>query len=94
MAEIKRSESADVKLYYDRSQEVVILEVPENYKNVEGEVHFYRPSDAKLDFKTPININAGLHKSSTKAIEKGKWGVKAIWKMEGKQYFKEIQLVK
>lgn len=51
-----------------------------------GEVSFFRPSDAKLDFSFPIVEKLSLPK---KEIIAGKWVVNLNWEYEGQKYAKE-----
>lgn len=94
VAEIKRSEDTQIKLFYDRNNEIVIFEVPEEFTNVNGEIHFYRPSDSKLDFKVTIVLNDNKQILSSKAIASGKWELKTVFSYNGQQYYKESEFVK
>ena len=91
VAEIRRSEVVDIKLFFDRKQHAVQFEIPNEFDEakVKGEIHFYRPSDNKLDFKIPIALQNGKQLLSTEKIIKGKWNVKVSFAYDGENYFKE-----
>ena len=96
VADIKRSNAVDIKLFFDRKKSLVHFEIPSEFdaEKVKGEVHFYRPSDNKLDFKIPIALLNGKQMLNTEKIAPGKWNVKASFSFEGKNYFKESSFSK
>jgi hypothetical protein len=48
---------------------------------IKGSMHFYRPSDSKLDFTKPFAVDAnGKHVFSTTELKKGPWKVTYEWK--------------
>ncbi|MEQ8928151.1 MAG: FixH family protein [Fulvivirga sp.] len=53
--------------------------------NTKGEIHFYRPSDAKKDRIIPFEITAGSTQFiSTEGMDLGLWRVKLLW-VEGEK---------
>lgn len=96
VADIKRSNNVAVKLFFDRKQDVIQFEVPSEFEDskVAGEIHFYRPSDGKLDFNIPISLEEGKQFLSTTEIVKGKWNVKASFTYNNETYFKESSFSK
>ena len=74
---------------------VVTIELPLKFssKTVEGEVHFYRPSDATSDLKIPLSIDSsGIQIIPVSALEKGLWTIKVDWLILGKEYFNEKRI--
>jgi hypothetical protein len=72
----------------------VLIRFPKEQIGSTGEIHFYRPSNANLDFKLPVNIA----KDSTQSVDVSKlvgglWVVKLEWSKDGTQYLKEEKLV-
>ena len=96
LEEIKRSEKIKIELFFDEKKSEIVFGLPSEIEsdNVSGEVHFYRPSDGKLDFKVPIELNNGKQFLSTKKIIKGKWSVKVRFNFNNQNYFKELFFVK
>lgn len=74
---------------------VVTIELPMKFssKNVEGEILFYRPSDATSDLKIPLSIDStGVQIIPVSALEKGLWTIKVDWLVLGKEYFNEKRI--
>lgn len=58
--------------------------------HVQGQVHFFRPSDAKKDFSVALVLNQdGQQHIRTTALTKGLWRVKLTWTQADKTYFLE-----
>jgi len=59
-----------------------------------GEITFYRPSDAKKDFKIPLAPGIDLKQFiNTDKLEKGLWKVSIDWNKNGVDYFSEEKIV-
>jgi hypothetical protein len=57
---------------------------------VKGQVRFFRPSDARLDFTLPLQLNQDDHQHiRTEALAKGRWQVQLTWQRGGQNYFLE-----
>jgi hypothetical protein len=74
----------------------IILQFPKLKPPVapEGTLLFYRPSDPEKD----ISVSLQLNDSSCQVIDingmaKGKWVMKLDWKMDGKEYYFEEDLI-
>ncbi len=60
---------------------------------VTGEIHLFRPSDAKEDILLPLHPDeTGLQNIDAKQLLKGLWVVKVNWTSGGKDYFKSQQI--
>ena len=84
--------SAPVKITSSRNE--VVVQFPEEVKKAKGVLLFYRPSNATLDFKVPLSLDA--NQSQTVNVEKqvgGLWVLKMEWESEGISYMKEENLV-
>ena len=58
-----------------------------------GNIVFYRPSNEKMDYKIPINLdNKGRQKISTNKLAGGLWTIKLEWQKAGKEYYKEEKI--
>lgn len=65
-----------------------------NIPNLEGNIYFYKASDAKLDFEVPFHTNeTGVFVYNTSALKPGTWKVTFEWKLAGKLMAAEKQLV-
>jgi len=68
----------------------VELSFPVTNTDLEGEIHFFRPSDAALDKKFDLALNEeGKQLISTEKMTSGYYRVKITWQMEGKDFYKE-----
>lgn len=53
-----------------------------------GEVQLYRPSDARLDTKLPLQINeSGLQRIDASALKGGLWKLRVHWKIGEAEYY-------
>ena len=56
----------------------------------DGQLYFYRASDAKKDIKIPIQLDgSGLQTIQSGALDKGYYTVKMNWILNGKEYYME-----
>jgi hypothetical protein len=73
---------------------LVIIFPDDEYRDIKGEISFYRPSDAKKDFKIPI-ILSGQNQQviATNSLQKGLWKVQVNWNKSGVDYYNEEKLM-
>lgn len=63
-------------------------------KVITGEVHFFRPSNAALDKKYVLKVNARGHQAfDMSGFQKGLWKIKINWQEGGVEYYKEKTVV-
>lgn len=87
-----RTKSLDEQVKINFNGEVINILFPSTYldKNILGEIYFYRPSDLKLDFKMPLDLNEeGNQMILVKDFKKGFWRIKLNWTMNGNGYYNE-----
>jgi len=87
-----RTNALDEQVKINFNGEIINILFPVEYlnKNISGEIYFYRPSDSKLDFKMPLDLNEeGNQMILVKDFEKGFWRVKLSWTMNGSGYYNE-----
>lgn len=87
-----RTKSLDEQVKINFNGEVINILFPSSYlnKNISGEIYFYRPSNPKLDFKIPLELNEeGNQWILVKDFEKGFWRIKLNWVMNGNGYYNE-----
>ena len=57
---------------------------------VAGQIRFFRPSNAKLDFTLPLQLNQDHQQHiPTHSLAKGLWRVHLTWQRQGQDYFLE-----
>ncbi|MCU0365550.1 MAG: FixH family protein [Ignavibacteriaceae bacterium] len=87
-----RTNSLDEEVTINFNGQIINILFPVEYLNgnLSGEIYFYRPSDSKLDFKMPLDLNEeGNQMILVKNFEKGFWRVKLNWTMDGDGYYNE-----
>lgn len=74
-------------LVFDSQLKIVDLHLPVGAK---GTLHFFRPSDARLDKKMEVNItDSNANSIDVKELKAGYWKVKLTWSESGKDYYQE-----
>lgn len=82
----------DLEITKNKSAGLVELAFPTQMEDISGEIHFFCPSNSRLDFRLPIEIND--QKQQAVPLEKlkkqGMWRVKVDWKAGETAYYKEV----
>ena len=77
-------------LVYDNQMKIVALHLPVGAK---GTLHFFRPSDARLDQKIEFDISdAFVNSVNVKSLKPGYWRVKLTWVENGIAYYQEKKI--
>lgn len=77
-------------LLLDSHAKVIQLDLP---IGAEGSLHFFRPSDARLDRKIPIRItNLGGSEIPLESLLPGYWRVQLTWTENGINYYQEKKI--
>jgi nitrogen fixation protein FixH len=87
---------APVELTHDADAREVRVQLPASLAGqaLQGQVHFFRPSDQKLDFALPLRPNAELRQRlSTAAMRPGYWRVRLDFTAGEQAYFVEKELL-
>ncbi|QMU26660.1 FixH family protein [Adhaeribacter radiodurans] len=89
--------SGEVTIVQAAAAEQLSLVFPEVFtpQKITGSIHFFRPSDAKLDFEVPVQLNNDRQQHiSTERLTKGLWRVQINWQAANKNYYiqKEITI--
>lgn len=102
-AELKHQQTMDAEANAKRlttpvliSQQGEVLEIvfPQELRReqLSGEIHFYRPSDARKDFKLPLTPDGdGRIFVARNRFSKGSYSIRLQWEAAGKPYFQETQ---
>ena len=86
----------EVAIHYDAARREVTLLLPAAHRAPRpvGQIHFYRPANAALDFRVPLAVDAaGLQRVGTGALRGGLWKVRVQWSAAGRDYFFEQMIV-
>lgn len=86
----------EVAIHYDATKHELTLLLPAAHlaSRPAGQIHFYRPSNASLDFDVPLAVDAaGLQRIGTEALRGGLWKVRVQWTAAEKDCFFEQAIV-
>jgi len=61
-------------------------------ENVSGEIHLFRPDNAKLDVKIPVEITEGLQYIDVSKLAKGYWRVQVSWQLGNTPLYQEEKI--
>ncbi len=87
---------SEVSVAYDLAKAQVALRIPTAHlaDKPTGTIHFYRPSNARLDFKLPLAVDAsGVQNVATTKLQAGLWKVRVSWTSGGHEFFHDQSLV-
>jgi len=77
-------------LIYDNQMKIVDLDLPIGSK---GTLHFFRPSDARLDQKIEFDISdVSVNSVDVKNLKPGYWRIKLTWVENGTSYYQEMKI--
>jgi hypothetical protein len=81
--------AAQVVVTFDPTQLAIVITLPSDKRQgATGQVHLYRPSDARLDRELPLVLNAdGVQRLDAKQLDNGLWKVRVKWNANGQEYF-------
>jgi len=83
-------DSAKNALSFNPRNKVLTLNLP---VGAQGELHLFRPSDARMDRKIAVNIeNETANTVNLKSLQSGYWKVKLNWEEKGLGFFEEKKI--
>jgi hypothetical protein len=88
--------SKPVDWKYNVNKDYLLVEFPKEIDpmKVKGHILFFRPSDAKQDKLTALNLTSeNTQTINTKNLSSGFWKLKIFWQVENIEYYKEGNLV-
>lgn len=63
-------------------------------RNIKGEIHLIRPSDAREDIHVPVDVNSeGRQMLPLSGLKKGLWKLTADWKAGSETYYYEENIL-
>ena len=78
---------------FDAKADSLLLHFPQyidSPQKVSGTIHFFRPSDARLDFKVPIKLDEQWQQNiAAHRVVDGYWKVQFVWSVENLEYYYE-----
>jgi hypothetical protein len=91
-----QSLSEPVHWIHDNKKRVVIVNFPPDFNpdQIQGNILFFRPSDAKQDRVVAVNLSAdGTQQISTQNLTPGLWKLKVFWHVNKIEYYEEGILI-
>lgn len=86
----------EVSIAYDDATQQIVLRLPAAHvaQQPTGQVHFYRPSDARLDFEVPLGLDVnGTQKIDAAKLRAGLWKVRLQWSAGAQEFFYDQSVV-
>ena len=82
------------KVIIKTTDEGISIDFPNDfdYKNIQGKVSLYRPSNQKLDFEVPISLSSANLLIPTSNLVGGRWGISIDWNYQGKKYLNKEEV--
>jgi hypothetical protein len=88
---MNRSQSVAAKtvVTFERDQPAIVINLPEaKAPGATGNIHLYRPSDARLDRDVPLALAPdGKQRLDARPLRDGLWKVRVTWTVNGRDYF-------
>jgi hypothetical protein len=82
------------QINYNAAQKVLVINYPSDSATVSGNIRFFKPDNAELDFSLPVSSGQNATQSISLAdINDGLWNVKVDWKMSGTDYYGEKKIL-
>lgn len=80
---------------FDSAKNAISVNIPGTQAGAaKGIIHFYRPSDAKLDHQVRLAPDAsGSQRIDAKPLRAGLWKVAVQWTADGKEYYLDRTIV-
>ncbi len=81
--------------WHIRSGPELVLALPMKFimKQTRGEIHFYRPSDARMDQRIPLQVGEdGKQIIDLRQFAKGKWVMKISWRVNNDEYYDQQEI--
>ncbi len=74
---------------FEPEQQAIVITLPAGQmQGATGSIHLYRPSDARLDHKLPLALDAaGKQSLDAKGLRDGLWKVRVTWSAGGQEYY-------
>lgn len=84
-----QSVAAKTAVRFDMAEKAIVISLPQaQLAKATGNVHLYRPSDARLDREFPLALGVdGTQRLDTKPLAEGLWKVRVTWTANEQEYF-------
>lgn len=95
--QINRSNNAatggmELSVHFDQQQLVIAYPAAAEHLPVSGEIHLFRPDDARLDVRIPVAASDGQQIIDVSHYAKGNWRVQVSWEMGNTPLYQEEKI--
>jgi nitrogen fixation protein FixH len=82
-------------IHYDAARRQITIQLPPAHaRGSSGQVHLYRPADARLDQELPLAVdNDGVQHVDAATLRSGLWKVRVQWSVADQEYFLDQSIV-
>lgn len=83
----------ELKMNVENGQLIIVFPHGFNAASASGNIHFYRPNNATMDFDVPLKIDTNNSQAiNITEVIKGQWVLKTQMQANGKNYYWEKQI--
>lgn len=75
-----------IKIQKTENGLLIIFPEQQEYKDINGTVSLYRPSNKHLDFNFPISLSNAHLLIPDNSLLDGRWDIKVLWNYKEKEY--------
>ena len=91
---LANTQAMDTPVLINQQPDKVTIQFPKEMEDVNGEVWMFRPSNAKQDFRLPIQVSGeNVMEIPTGSMSQGRWKIKVDWQSSSKKFYKEETIV-
>ena len=82
------------RVEFDYAAQKILVTLPGAHANATGTIHFYRPSNARLDREEKLSVSEGATQQlDARGLESGLWKIGVHWKAGNEDYYFEKPVV-
>ena len=91
---LANTQAMDTPVLINQQPDKVTIQFPKEMEGVNGEVWMFRPSNAKQDFRLPIQVSGeNVMEIPTGSMSQGRWKIKVDWQSSTQKFYKEETIV-
>lgn len=87
-----KSLSADLRVEKTEAGWMLIFPNELSGQSLVGKIELYRPSNEKLDFSLPLQLEGNQQLIPKETLVEGNWNLRILWEMGGKTYLYKKEL--
>lgn len=90
-----RALARETMVNFDATSKSILVALPTaQATEARGRIHFYRPSNARLDHAVPLAVNPqGRQSVDARSLTAGLWKVRVEWSADGQDFYYDQQVI-